>query len=73
MWDSQLFQNVFKENKVMTTVENFKEVYIGHTATPKYGHTKPIIKNGFIAMDTGSGKGGLLTMMNVETKEIFQN
>jgi len=46
----------------------YDEVYIGHTPIP-YG--KPIKSCEFWMMDTGAGWSGVLSMMNVDTKEVF--
>ena len=66
----------------ITTKNEFTEVYIGHTPTMTYSmllpnyrdtpyiptYTGNLIQN----IDTGSGKGGLLTIMNIKTKEFQQ-
>ena len=70
LWDRNLGRVVLdqylkgKENKITA----FDEVYIGHTPIP-YHH--PIYNSGVWMMDTGAGWSGVLSMMNVETKEIF--
>ncbi|HEX8038000.1 MAG TPA: metallophosphoesterase [Chryseosolibacter sp.] len=46
----------------------FDEVYIGHTPIP---YPKPIVSLGVWLMDTGAGWSGVLSIMNVETKEVF--
>lgn len=70
-------------SREIKTKNEFKEVYIGHTPTmsyymllPRYSdtpyvptHTGNLIQN----IDTGSGKGGLLTIMNIKTKEYQQS
>lgn len=46
----------------------FDEVYIGHTPIP---YAKPIMSRGVWLMDTGAGWSGVLSIMNVDTKEVF--
>ncbi len=46
----------------------FDEVYIGHTPIP---FDRPIYSGGVWLMDTGAGWSGVLSMMDVDTKEIF--
>ena len=50
------------------TLSSFEEIYIGHTpiASPT-----PIKSSGVWFMDTGAGWSGVLSMMNIETKEMF--
>jgi serine/threonine protein phosphatase 1 len=70
-WDSSLFEKrltnyTFKDERI-------KRVIAGHIATPKYiGLPLPIITDKYINGDTGSGKNGLLTIMNVDTLEYKQ-
>ena len=52
--------------------DGFEEVYIGHTPTICWDISTPIIKNNVVNVDTGCGKGGLLTILNIDTKEYFQ-
>ncbi len=46
----------------------FDEVYVGHTPIP---FSRPLHAMGVWLMDTGAGWSGVLSMMNVETKETF--
>jgi serine/threonine protein phosphatase 1 len=46
----------------------FDEVYLGHTPIP-FG--KPIRAGEVWLMDTGAGWSGVLSMMNLETQEVF--
>jgi len=54
-------------------VENFKDVFIGHTSTQNWGIMDPINAANIWNIDTGAGFRGKLTIMNVETKEYFQS
>lgn len=47
----------------------YDEVYIGHTPVPSF----PVHACEVWLMDTGAGWSGVLSMMNIETKELFQS
>jgi serine/threonine protein phosphatase 1 len=51
----------------------FHEIYIGHTPTSNYGLMKPMNFRNLWNVDTGAAFKGCLTMMNIETKEVFQS
>lgn len=52
----------------------FKDIFIGHTPTPYFGETKPMLFVNIWDLDTGCGKGDFpLTIMNVDTKEYYQS
>lgn len=77
-WDRDLFLAAksyasMKQNKYPFKMKNnFKEVFVGHTPTTYFNETKPINVANIWNLDTGCGKGGLLTIMNIETKEYVQ-
>ena len=47
---------------------SFDEVYIGHTPIP---YATPIFSLGVWLMDTGAGWSGVLSMMDITSKEMF--
>lgn len=49
-------------------LSTFDEIYLGHTPIP---YSTPINSLGIWLMDTGAGWSGVLSMMNIETKEVF--
>ena len=51
----------------------FKMVYVGHTPTTYWGQSVPMKAANIINLDTGSGKGGLLTIYNMETEQFWQS
>ncbi|MTI20112.1 serine/threonine protein phosphatase [Fulvivirga sp. RKSG066] len=53
------------------TFTDYEAVYIGHTPTHNYGILEPIQSGGVWLMDTGAGWDGVLSMMDLETKEVF--
>lgn len=52
--------------------DGFKEVYIGHTPTTYFGYREPVMSAGIINVDTGCGKGGKLTILDIDSKEYWQ-
>jgi serine/threonine protein phosphatase 1 len=70
LWDRNLARTAldFYLDDITGKLTTFDEVYIGHTPVP-FG--KPIQSCEVWLMDTGAGWSGPLSMMNVETKEIF--
>lgn len=74
-WDRELVEEVMKTKATGTivTVDQFKEVFIGHTPTIYYDKIIPITRVGVTNIDTGSGKGGPLTIMDIDTKEYWQS
>ena len=82
MWDRHLFESAQmweKYNKVHKTlkpakVELYNEVFIGHTSTC-YSNPdmKPVHISNVWDLDQGGGWEGVLTLMNIDTKEYFQS
>lgn len=59
--------------KTYETIPTFKEIYIGHTPTTTWENDRPMNAFNLYNLDTGSGNGGRLTIMNVDTKEYWQS
>lgn len=74
-WDRELVNQAMSctNKQKLKTVDNFKEIFIGHTPTIYWDIKEPIIKGGVVNVDTGSGKGGKLTIMDIDTKEYWQS
>jgi serine/threonine protein phosphatase 1 len=69
-WDRSLIQKAWTYYVTNTTAQltPFEEVYIGHTPIP-FQH--PVRACELWLMDTGAGWSGVLSMMNINTKEVF--
>ena len=67
MWDRSLL-NEDKANRI----SHFKEVYVGHTTVWRISDT-PLTVGKVTFMDTGGGWEGKLSLMNIDTKEVFQS
>ena len=71
---SSMKNNEFKFKIQGCEKGKFKDIFIGHTPTPYFGETKPMLFANIWDLDTGCGKGDFpLTIMNVETKEYYQS
>lgn len=51
----------------------FNEIYIGHSATINYGTTLPMNFFNLWNIDTGAGFNGKLTMLDIDSKKIYQS
>jgi serine/threonine protein phosphatase 1 len=54
-------------------IENFKEVFIGHTTTECWGETEPMNAANIWNLDTGGGMFGKVSIMDIDTKEFWQS
>lgn len=51
----------------------FREIFIGHTPTVRIGETKPTQALNVWNVDSGAAFKGRLSVLEVETKEVFQS
>jgi serine/threonine protein phosphatase 1 len=75
-WDRSLlmgaksaFGNKMARNGKFKALEQFKEIYIGHTAE----NDGPNQYGNLWNLDTGAGWNGQLTIMDIDTKEFWQS
>lgn len=61
------------EDKYPDQMKHYSEIYIGHTATTKYGIFEPINIYKVWNMDTGAAFKGKLSMMEIHTKKLWQS
>ncbi|GEO07277.1 metallophosphatase [Adhaeribacter aerolatus] len=56
-------------------IPDYKEVYIGHTPTIRLDENqkKPLTMGNIILMDTGAAFTGCLSIMDLDTKEVWQS
>lgn len=75
IWDRQFIQQAIaqhtRNNKVLLT--GYDEIFVGHTPSHRIGHFKPVKFCEVWMMDTGAGWGECLSMMDIDTKEVFQS
>lgn len=70
LWDRSLTKtaiDLYNKN-INVKLTEYDEVYVGHTPVPSQ---KPLFSCGVWLMDTGAGWSGVLSAMDVHTKEVF--
>ncbi len=80
-WDRTLWEmvctmdhSVSKEDKKYPKrLKLFNEIYIGHTPVTRIGQTKPVNFANVWNVDTGAAFKGPLSVMDIDTKQIWQS
>lgn len=80
-WDRTLWETALALDPLMDISDKFypkrltlyPEVYIGHTPVSRINETVPVQKANVWNVDTAAAFKGPLTIMNVDTKEIWQS
>jgi len=76
MWDRHLITQAMSAKSTgtkLTFVEEFNQIYLGHTATLNWKTDKPIYADKIWNVDTGAGGGGKLTIMDIDTNKYWQS
>jgi serine/threonine protein phosphatase 1 len=70
-WNRSLARLALQQRNSLTAsrLTSYDEVYLGHTVVG----TQPVFSHGVWLLDTGAGWSGVLTLMDINTKEIFQS
>ena len=51
----------------------YEEIYVGHTPIHRFGYLNPKQACEVWMMDTGAGWDGVLSLMDIKTKEYFSS
>ena len=72
LWDRNLARRALEayHTRASGKLTTYKEIYLGHTPIP-FG--KPVEAGGVWLLDTGAGWSGVLSMMDINTKEVYQS
>jgi serine/threonine protein phosphatase 1 len=70
LWDRNLARTAldFYQKGITGKFTSYDEVYIGHTPIP---YATPIQSSEIWMMDTGAGWSGVLSLMNIDSKEVY--
>jgi len=73
LWDRSLVKEVIQQhfNGTNQPISAYDAIYVGHTPIHNYGFLCPLKSCGVWLMDTGAGWDGVLSMMNIETEEVY--
>ncbi len=81
-WDRTLWEMAFSLRDVVLDehspsypqrFKHYSEIFIGHTPTTHNGQDTPIFAQKLINVDTGAAFKGKLTLMDINTKELWQS
>lgn len=72
-WDGSLLRQAVYSNGITFVDDSFDRVFVGHTPVQNFNLDKPYISDNVIGMDTGSCFKGRLSMMDIDTMEVFQS
>ncbi|QWX83425.1 serine/threonine protein phosphatase [Cellulophaga sp. HaHaR_3_176] len=76
LWEMALSLNPnLKEDDILypKRLKNYKEIYIGHTPVTRIGKTEPQNAANVWNIDTGAAFKGPLSILDVETKKVWQS
>lgn len=75
MWDRNLITWACRKHLAKPDFKygGYKEIYVGHSSTTFWNQERPIRACNVIAMDTGGGWDGKLSVMDIDTKEVWQS
>jgi serine/threonine protein phosphatase 1 len=70
LWDRSLARMALdsRHKEIETLFSTYDEIYIGHTPVP---FSEPIRSGNVWLMDTGAGWSGVLSIMDVDSKQVF--
>ncbi len=73
--DRQLVELAYAKHPTHKKISTFDAVYIGHTPTIRapFNSSYPVTLCEVVMMDTGAGHTGCLTLMNLNTGELYQS
>ncbi len=75
-WDREMLNEALRamqKGKKLKFIRDYKKIYIGHTPTLYFNTLEPMFVGDVINIDTGSGKGGPLTIMDIDTGQYWQS
>ena len=75
VWDRSLLQQAwnYENRRVSCDFGGYTQIYIGHTPTQVFDSEKPLALCNVLAMDTGAGFQGRLSMMEIYEETLIQS
>jgi serine/threonine protein phosphatase 1 len=72
MWDRDLWEFRHRSDNIRKGIMRYKEIFVGHTSIWRFSHM-PIKYGNVWFMDTGGGYEGSLSLMDIDSGEVFQS
>ena len=76
LWEMALtMDKAIKEDSLLfpNRLKHYKEIYIGHTPTTNFGFSEPMHAGNIWNVDTGAAFKGRLSILDVNSKDVFQS
>lgn len=75
MWDRNLIREAYKNFRLgyPTQYQGYKKIFLGHTSITNMGFDTPQTWGNIVAMDTGGGWEGKLSIMDIDSGEFWQS
>ena len=75
VWDRSLIYSAWQRSKEDSSYKFsvYEEIFLGHTPVQKFHSGLPLHLCNVWALDTGAGHQGMLTIMDIHTKEYWQS
>lgn len=74
-WDRSLVYNAYQKHSTKPNFKygGWKDIFVGHTVTQRFGSHEPLHLCNIWMLDTGCGWGNKLTIMDIDTNEYWQS
>jgi serine/threonine protein phosphatase 1 len=66
------YHNMYQNNYIIS-VDQYKDIFVGHTPTLRFGEETPLFMGNITMVDTGAAFTGKLSIIDVDTKEVWQS
>lgn len=73
LWDRKLVMDACSNKDQQSSISGYERVYVGHTPTIRFKSMVPLRFCEVVLMDTGAGWGQKLSMMDIDSGQVFQS
>ncbi|MFO7977636.1 MAG: metallophosphoesterase [Bacteroidales bacterium] len=73
LWDRKLVMEACAKKDQSISITGYQKVFVGHTPTVRFKSMVPVSFCEVVLMDTGAGWGQKLSIMNIDSGELFQS
>ena len=75
LWDRSLCRlaSQLAQDGAERQLSPYQEIFLGHTPTARFGHSRPVKFCNVWMLDTGAAWDGCLTIMDINSKQYYQS